>query len=143
MAKQQTGKLISALVSGLVFGLGMAISGMTNTDRVQGFLDLFGQWDPTLAFVMGGGLIVAFIGYKLVLKNPAPLFADSFSLPTKTVIDKPLWIGAILFGTGWGLVGYCPGPAIAGLSYGYTATLLFVPTMIVGLLLAKPIAKLF
>lgn len=143
MAKQQTGKLISALVSGLVFGLGMAISGMTNTDRVQGFLDLFGQWDPTLAFVMGGGLIVAFIGYKLVLKNPAPLFADSFSLPTKMVIDKPLWIGAILFGVGWGLVGYCPGPAIAGLSYGYTATLLFVPTMIAGLLLAKPIGKLF
>lgn len=143
MVKQQTGKLISALVSGLVFGIGMAISGMTNTDRVQGFLDLFGQWDPTLAFVMGGGLVVAFIGYKLVLKNPAPLFADSFSLPTKTVIDKPLWIGAILFGVGWGLVGYCPGPAIAGLSYGYTATLLFVPTMIAGLLLAKPIAKLF
>ncbi|MEH6543450.1 MAG: DUF6691 family protein [Porticoccaceae bacterium] len=143
MVKQQTGKLISALVSGLVFGIGMAISGMTNTDRVQGFLDLFGQWDPTLAFVMGGGLIVAFIGYKLVLKNPAPLFADSFSLPTKMVIDKPLWIGAILFGIGWGLVGYCPGPAIAGLSYGYTATLLFVPTMIAGLLLAKPIAKLF
>ncbi|MBQ0798372.1 MAG: YeeE/YedE family protein [Porticoccaceae bacterium] len=142
MVKQQTGKLISALVSGLVFGLGMAISGMTNTDRVQGFLDLFGQWDPTLAFVMGGGLVVAFIGYKLVLKNPTPLFADSFSLPTKTVIDKPLWIGAILFGVGWGLVGYCPGPAIAGLSYGYTATLLFVPTMIAGLLLAKPIAKL-
>ena len=143
MVKQQTGKLVSALVSGLVFGIGMAISGMTNTDRVQGFLDLFGQWDPTLAFVMGGGLVVAFIGYKLVLKNPAPLFADSFSLPTKTVIDKPLWIGAILFGVGWGLVGYCPGPAIAGLSYGYTATLLFVPTMIAGLLLAKPIAKLF
>lgn len=143
MVKQQTGKLVSALISGLVFGIGMAISGMTNTDRVQGFLDLFGQWDPTLAFVMGGGLVVAFIGYKLVLKNPAPLFADSFSLPTKTVIDKPLWIGAILFGVGWGLVGYCPGPAIAGLSYGYTATLLFVPTMIAGLLLAKPIAKLF
>ena len=143
MVKQQTGKLISALVSGLVFGIGMAISGMTNTDRVQGFLDLFGQWDPTLAFVMGGGLVVAFIGYKLVLKNPAPLFADSFSLPTKTVIDKPLWIGAILFGVGWGLVGYCPGPAIAGLSYGYTATLLFVPTMIAGLLLARPIGKLF
>ena len=143
MVKQQTGKLVSALISGLVFGIGMAISGMTNTDRVQGFLDLFGQWDPTLAFVMGGGLVVAFIGYKLVLKNPAPLFADSFSLPTKTVIDKPLWIGAILFGVGWGLVGYCPGPAIAGLSYGYTATLLFVPTMIAGLLLARPIGKLF
>lgn len=143
MSKQHTGKLISSLASGIVFGLGMAISGMTNTERVQGFLDLFGQWDPTLAFVMGAGLIVAFIGYKFVLKNPAPLFADSFSLPTKTAIDKPLWIGAILFGIGWGLVGYCPGPAVAGLSYGYTATLIFVPTMVVGLLLARPIGKLF
>lgn len=143
MNGQKTGKLLSSLISGIVFGLGMALSGMTNTERVQGFLDLFGQWDPTLAFVMGGGLIVAFIGYKFVLKNPAPLFADSFSLPTKTVIDKPLWIGAILFGIGWGLVGYCPGPAVAGLSYGYTATLIFVPTMIVGLLLARPLGKLF
>ena len=143
MIKQNTGKSIAALVSGLVFGVGMAISGMTNTERVQGFLDLFGQWDPTLAFVMGGGLLVTFIGYKFVLKNPAPLFADTFSIPTKTDIDKPLWIGAILFGIGWGLVGYCPGPALAGLSYGYTATLVFVPTMIIGLLLAKPLGKFF
>tara|TARA_R110000787_G_scaffold333_11_gene1120 strand:- start:9240 stop:9671 length:432 start_codon:yes stop_codon:yes gene_type:complete len=143
MTTQKTGKLIASLASGVVFGLGLAISGMTNTDRVQGFLDLAGQWDPTLAFVMGSGLIVAFVGYKWVLKNPAPLFAPAFSLPTKTDIDKPLLIGAILFGVGWGLVGYCPGPVLAGLSYGYTTTLVFAPTMIVGLLVARPLAKLF
>lgn len=142
MSNQTAGKLISALASGVVFGLGMAISGMTNTDRVQGFLDIAGQWDPTLAFVMGSGLLVTFIGYKLVLKNPAPLFADAFSIPTRTDIDKALLIGAIIFGVGWGIVGYCPGPALAGLSYGYSATLLFVPVMIVGLLLAKPLGRL-
>ena len=141
MDKKKIGNLASALTSGLIFGLGMAISGMTNTDRVQSFLDVTGAWDPTLAFVMGSGLLVTFIGYKLILKNPAPLFAESFSLPTKKDIDKPLIIGAIMFGVGWGLVGYCPGPAIAGLSYGYGATLLFVPTMIAGLLLARPLGK--
>lgn len=137
MPKQKTWQQLSALVSGLIFGIGMAISGMTNTERVQGFLDLAGAWDPTLAFVMGGGLIVTFIGYKFVLKNPAPLFSDTFHLPTKTDIDKTLLIGAVLFGAGWGLVGYCPGPAIAGLSYAYPTTLLFVATMLIGLFLAR------
>lgn len=143
MPLQKKLKLSASLVSGIVFGLGMAISGMTNTERVQGFLDLAGTWDPTLAFVMAGGMLVTFIGYKFILKNPAPLFDDTFHLPTRTDIDKPLIIGALLFGTGWGLVGYCPGPAIAGLSYGYTPTLIFVPMMIVGMLLAKPLAKVF
>ena len=143
MPLQKKYRLLASLASGIVFGLGMAISGMTNTERVQGFLDLAGAWDPTLAFVMAGGMLVTFIGYKFVLKNPAPVFADAFHLPTKTDIDKPLLIGAILFGAGWGLVGYCPGPAIAGLSYGYTATLIFVPAMILGLLLAKPLSKIF
>jgi len=143
MPLQKKYRLLASLASGIVFGLGMAISGMTNTDRVQGFLDLAGAWDPTLAFVMAGGMIVTFIGYKFILKNPAPLLADMFHVPTKTDIDKPLLIGAVLFGAGWGLVGYCPGPAVAGLSYGYTATLIFVPTMIVGMLLAKPLGKMF
>ncbi len=141
MSTQKTAQQVSALVSGLVFGIGMAISGMTNTERVQGFLDLAGAWDPTLAFVMGGGLIVTFIGYKFVLKKPAPLFGDTFHLPTNTDIDKKLLIGAVLFGAGWGLVGYCPGPAIAGLSYAYPTTLLFVATMLIGLLLARFISR--
>jgi hypothetical protein len=136
------GGLITALVSGIVVGMGLGISGMNDTERVLGFLDLTGNWDPTLAFVMGSGLVVAFLGFKFVLNRPAPLFADAFSIPGKTDIDKPLVIGAILFGTGWGLVGYCPGPAIAGLSYGYSAPLIFVTTMVVGLLLARPLARL-
>ena len=138
---KQMGNLVAALASGIVFGLGLAISGMTDTQRVQDFLDVAGQWDATLAFVMGSGLLTTFIGYRLVLKRPAPVFAEVFSLPTKTAIDKPLWIGAALFGIGWGLVGYCPGPAIAGLSYGYTPTLIFIPAMIVGLTLARPLGK--
>ena len=143
MSLQKKYGFLSSLASGIVFGLGMAISGMTNTERVQGFLDLAGAWDPTLAFVMAGGMVVTFIGYQFILKRPAPLFADAFHLPTKTDIDKPLLIGAVLFGAGWGLVGYCPGPAIAGISYGYLATLIFVPTMIIGMLLAKPLSKVF
>ena len=142
MSNQKPGSLVSALASGLVFGLGMAISGITDTSRVQGFLDITGQWDTTLGFVMGAGLVVTFIGYKFVLKYPTPLVADTFSIPTRTDVDKALLIGAILFGIGWGLIGYCPGPAIAGLSYGYSATLLFVPIMVAGLLLARPIGKL-
>ncbi len=133
------GKLLASLASGIVFGIGMAVSGMTNTTRVQGFLDFFGAWDPTLAFVMGSGLLVTTLGYRFVLRNPAPLFTGSFSLPTRTDIDKPLLIGAAIFGIGWGLVGYCPGPALAGLTYGYTPTIAFVPAMIVGLLLAHKI----
>ncbi|MGK2913117.1 MAG: DUF6691 family protein [Porticoccaceae bacterium] len=137
------GNLVTTLASGILFGLGLAISGMTDTQRVQDFLDVAGQWDATLAFVMGSGLFTTFIGYRLVLKRPAPVFAKNFSLPTKTAIDNPLWIGAALFGIGWGLVGYCPGPAIAGLSYGYTPTLIFIPAIIAGLMFARPLGKLF
>lgn len=130
------GKNLSALIAGIIFGIGMAVSGMTNTARVQGFLDIFGAWDPTLAFVMGAGLVVAAIGYRLAFRRTAPLFADAFSLPTRTDLDARLIGGAVIFGVGWGLVGYCPGPALAGLAYGYPQTLAFVPAMIAGLLLA-------
>ena len=130
------GKNLSALIAGIIFGIGMAVSGMTNTARVQGFLDIFGAWDPTLAFVMGAGLVVAAIGYRLAFRRTAPLFADAFSLPTRTDLDARLIGGAVIFGVGWGLVGYCPGPALAGLTYGYPQTLAFVPAMIAGLLLA-------
>lgn len=129
-------KHLSALIAGILFGVGMAVSGMTNTARVRSFLDVFGAWDPTLAFVMGAGLIVTTIGYRLAFRRAAPLFADVFSLPTRTDIDARLLLGAVIFGIGWGLVGYCPGPALAGLTYGYAQTLAFVPAMITGLLLA-------
>lgn len=134
-------KNLSALIAGVIFGIGMAVSGMTNTTRVQGFLDVFGAWDPTLAFVMGAGLVVTTLGYRLAFRRPAPLFADVFSLPTRTDIDARLLLGAAIFGIGWGLVGYCPGPALAGLSYGYPQTLAFVPAMIAGLLLAQRLAS--
>jgi uncharacterized protein len=139
---QRAGLFIAALASGLIFGLGMAISGMTNTSRVQGFLDITGQWDPTLIFVMAGGIVVTFLGYKYILQTPSPMFAASFSVPGRKDIDKPLVIGATIFGIGWGLVGYCPGPALAGLSYGYWVTSIFVATMITGLLLAPVFSKL-
>jgi len=129
-------KNLSALIAGVIFGTGMAVSGMTNTARVQSFLDVFGAWDATLAFVMGAGLVVTSIGYRLVFRRAAPLFAEVFSLPTRTDVDARLLLGAAIFGIGWGLVGYCPGPALAGLTYGYPQTLAFVPAMIAGLLLA-------
>ncbi len=128
---------LSALCSGLLFGAGLAISGMTNTTRVQNFLDVFGAWDPTLAFVMGSGLVVATLGYQWVFRSPKPRLAAQFSLPARSDIDARLLTGAVIFGVGWGLVGYCPGPALAGLSYGHLQTLVFVPAMIIGLLLAQ------
>lgn len=103
------------LISGLLFGLGLAISNMVNPQRVLAFLDIFGTWDPTLAFVMGGALLITIPGSYFVLKREKPLFAQTFNLPTKENIDLSLIFGAIVFGLGWGLAGLCPGPAIAAL----------------------------
>jgi uncharacterized membrane protein YedE/YeeE len=130
------GIVISA-IAGLVFGLGLFISGMADPAKVQNFLDLFGTWDPSLAFVMAGAIAVTFIGYRIAFRRGTPLLADAFSLPTKTAIDKPLVIGAGLFGIGWGLSGFCPGPAVVSLPLLATGTLVFVPSMIVGMLLAR------
>lgn len=124
---------ISGLVVGILFGLGLAASGMTNTAKVIGFLDFFGQWDADLLFVMGSAVIVTFIGFRLVLKRDAPLFDSSFSLPTNTKLDPKLIIGAAIFGIGWGLYGYCPGPAIASLVYLSPVTITFVASMLFGL----------
>lgn len=123
---------ISGLVVGILFGLGLAASGMTNTAKVIGFLDFFGQWDADLLFVMGSAVIVTFIGFRLVLKRDAPLFDSSFSLPTNTKLDPKLIIGAAIFGIGWGLYGYCPGPAIASLVYLSPTTMIFVVSMVIG-----------
>lgn len=103
------------LLSGLLFGLGLAVSNMVNPQRVLAFLDIFGVWDPTLAFVMGGALLVTVPGFFLVLRRKQPLFSERFSLPLQANIDKSLILGALLFGLGWGLSGLCPGPAIAAL----------------------------
>lgn len=103
------------MFSGMLFGLGLAVSNMINPQRVLAFLDVFGVWDPTLAFVMGGALAVTLPGFYFVLKRHKPLFSDAFSLPTAIHIDRSLLAGAVLFGLGWGLSGLCPGPAIAAL----------------------------
>ena len=119
------------LFFGLLFGLGLAYSGMTDPQKVLGFLDLFGDWDPTLIFVMASGVGTTMLAYHIILRK-RPLFSAEFCLPGKQGVDKKLVSGAILFGIGWGLYGYCPGPAIAALSYLNPDTVLFVVAMIAG-----------
>ena len=125
-------KILSALFIGTTFGLGLAISQMVNPARVIGFLDVAGRWDPTLIFVMGGALLLTAPIFPLVLRRKAPLLAEQFSLPIKVDIDQPLLLGAIIFGFGWGLGGFCPGPALAALASGSPSVALFVVAMIAG-----------
>jgi uncharacterized protein len=122
---------------GLLFGLGLIISGMVNPAKVLNFLDIAGTWDPSLAFVMGGAVIVTFIGYKLVLKRKQPVFDSVFHLPTKNDIDNRLVTGAAIFGIGWGLAGFCPGPAFTALGTGQSAAIIVVIAMIVGMVAAR------
>lgn len=132
-------KALMGYLAGLAFGLGLAVSGMTDPARVLGFLDIAGAWDPTLLFVLGGAVITNFVGYRLVLRRSSPFFADVFHLPTKREFDSRLLTGAALFGVGWGLSGYCPGPAIASVA-GLTAPLAaMLLAMIVGWWLARRI----
>ena len=124
-----------ALFSGLLFGSGLALSGMMNPARVLGFLDLAGSWDPTLVFVLGGAVAVSAISVVIARRMMRPLLAARFDLPTRTRIDGPLILGAGLFGIGWGLSGFCPGPALASLSLGVPKSLLFVAAMLLGMVL--------
>ncbi|WP_201587689.1 DUF6691 family protein [Psychrobacter jeotgali] len=129
-------KNIIGLLAGLIFGFGLLISGMTDPVKVQGFLDVFGAWDISLALVMGGGLAVALVGVQLIAKRQKTSWIGTeIEMPTKTVITKPLIIGAMLFGIGWGLVGICPGPGVVLLGTGQWQAYVFVPAMIVGMLL--------
>ncbi len=125
----------AALISGLVFGLELAVSGMMNPAKVIGFLDVAGDWDPTLAFVMGGALLVAVPAYRLIPKRGRPVLEERFSLPEKKAVDAPLLGGAALFDVGWGLVGFCPGPAIAALGTGLLPVFAFVTAMLAGMAL--------
>jgi uncharacterized membrane protein YedE/YeeE len=127
-------------IAGLVFGIGLVISGMANPAKVQNFLDIAGSWDPSLAFVMGAAVLVTFVGYRVAFRRQRPVIADSFGLPTKTHIDGRLLLGAAIFGVGWGLGGYCPGPALTALPLLAEGTLVFVPAMLVGLFLARALA---
>jgi uncharacterized protein len=121
-----------ALITGIVFGLGLSISQMTDPVRVLGFLDITGAWDPTLLFVLGGAVSVTAISFRFVLRLPHPLAADKFYLPTQHKIDLSLVLGAAIFGIGWGIAGYCPGPALVGLGLGNANAVLFVSAMLVG-----------
>ena len=122
---------------GLVFGLGLVIAGMSDPAKVQNFLDIgaipTGGWDPSLAFVMAGAIAVTFIGFRLVLRRPQPIFGGKFHLPTATDIDARIIAGPAIFGIGWGLAGFCPGPAFTALTTGGSAALIFVATMLVGM----------
>ncbi|NUW69700.1 YeeE/YedE family protein [Vibrio coralliilyticus] len=132
---------ISALVSGLLFGIGMALSGMTNPENVIGFLDVTGAWNPSLVFVMGGALLIFAPAYHFLIKPQAKaLSADVLSLPTKVQLDSKLIYGAALFGVGWGLAGICPGPAITSLAFGNLDIAIFIASMVSGSLLAKYVA---
>ena len=129
--------LISALFVGIVFGAGLALSDMVNPARVQAFLDIAGRWDPTLIFVMAAAIVPSAIGYLLSRRIDRPVFADSFAIPKSRTIDRPLLAGAALFGIGWGLVGFCPGPAMSGVALGSWQPWLFVAAMLTGMLLHR------
>lgn len=132
--------MAASYVAGLLFSLGLAVSGMTDPARVVGFLDVAGNWDPTLMFVLGGAVITTFVGYRVVLKQPAPMLAKRFQLPDKQGLDARLLTGAALFGVGWGLSGYCPGPAIASLGGASVPLVAMLATMVLGWVIARRIA---
>lgn len=127
------GRILPPLLSGTLFGAGLALGGMTNPARVRGFLDLFGDWDPTLAFVMGGAVIVMAIAWRFVPRMAHPLFAEKFALPTRTDLTPKLIGGSALFGMGWGIAGLCPGPAVASLVIQPSSAAIFVISMLAGM----------
>jgi uncharacterized membrane protein YedE/YeeE len=125
---------ISEFVVGLMFGVGLMASGMTDPSKVIGFLDLFGAWDPSLAMVMGGAVVVGFFAFALAKKRTTTFLGGALRFPTSTQMDKPLVIGSLLFGAGWGLGGFCPGPALVSMADGQAKAMLFVAAMLVGML---------
>lgn len=134
-------RILVAFISGLIMSAGLILSGMINPAKVIGFLDIFGTFDPTLAFVMAGALLVTGIGYRLSFLRAKPVCNDCFNLPTKTKIDAPLIAGAAIFGIGWGLAGFCPGPAIVGVGLLLPKAMIFVLAMLIGMFLAAKIKK--
>lgn len=133
----------AALMAGLIFGAGLTLSGMVDPNQVLAFLNLAGDWRPNLIFVMGSAVVVTSIGYALVQRRRAPLFADSFHLPTNTHVDQPLVYGAVMFGAGWGIAGFCPGPAIVSTLMFDGNALLFLVAFALGQLAAPRLTATF
>ena len=133
--------ILSALLAGTVFGVGLTLSGMVDPNKVVNFLDVTGNWDPSLMFVLGGAVITTTIAYRFIFAQDKPLFDEDFHLPTLLKIDGKLLSGSIMFGIGWGLIGYCPGPAVASIGFRPEEPLIVVASMLVGMLLFRTIAK--
>ena len=129
--------ILSSYFIGVIFAIGLGIAGMTQPQKILAFLDIFGNWDPALAFVMAGALVVHLVLFRLIVKRKSPLFAADFQIPSRTDIDKRLFIGAAIFGVGWGLGGYCPAPAITALVGFSDRPLIFVISMIAGMLIFR------
>jgi uncharacterized membrane protein YedE/YeeE len=136
-----TKRLLPPLVSGALFGAGLTLSGMTDPARVRGFLDLFGDWDPTLAFVMGGAVLVMAVAWRFQARMKRPLFGEKFSLPDRGDLDGQLIAGSALFGIGWGVAGLCPGPALAALALNPVAVVPFVLAMLAGMTIHSAIPE--
>lgn len=132
-----TRDILVPLASGTVFGAGLTIGGMTDPARVRGFLDLFGNWDPTLAFVMGGAVLVMAVAWLIQRRMPRPVFAEGFSLPDRSDITARLVGGSALFGIGWGIAGLCPGPGFAALAIAPGSAAIFVAAMLAGMLVVR------
>jgi hypothetical protein len=130
-------RLITTYLIGLVFGVGISISGMANPAKVLNFFDVAGTWDPSLGFVMGGSLIVTFIGYRVVLKRPTPMLSQVFHLPARRDLDLPLIGGSAIFGIGWGIAGFCPGGALPALGTGRLDVWIFVAALLAGIVIAN------
>lgn len=126
-------QIVMALLAGLVFGIGLILAGMTDPSKVIGFLDLAGAWDPSLAFVMGGAILVGLVAFRFAGKRQKSLLGGAMRLPTATQIDRRLLLGGLAFGVGWGLAGYCPGPALASLASGAAEPLIFTVAMLAGM----------
>ena len=131
-----------ALVAGLVFGIGLIISGMTDPSKVIGFLDLAGRWDPSLGVVMGGAILVGLVAFRFAAERDKSLLGDAMRLPAATQINRRLVLGGLTFGAGWGLAGYCPGPALASLASGGSKPLVFAAAMVVGMVIFELLERL-